>query len=176
MIPLIYNKIFFNLFNFKVVEEFIKLPNGKILKKKYVKHPGSVIIIPKINDKIILLKQYRYTLRKFIYELPAGTINEDETPEDCAKRELVEETGFSAGTVKKIFEMYIAPGYSNEITHVFLAENLRYVGEEKRDEDEIIELVYLTYDKIIDLIKRNLIRDSKTIASLLYFLNFIEKF
>ncbi len=160
----------------EIVEEEVKYPSGKKFRKKFVKHPGSVLIIPFIDkDRIILLKQYRYTLKKYIYELPAGTIESGETPEECARRELIEETGYDAKYIRKVFELYIAPGYSDEVMHVFLAKDLTHVHS-KRDEDEEIILEVRRIDEILDMIRLGTIRDSKTIASLLYLLNFVKEF
>ena len=161
--------------SFEIVEKYITYPSGRKFKKRYVKHPGSVLIIPVIGDEIILLKQYRYTIDKYIYELPAGTLEKGESFEECARRELLEETGYVAGDIKKILELYIAPGYSDEKIHVFLATNLKYVGQRvEEDEEIIVERHHI--NKIREMILKNEIMDSKSVAAILYYLNFVKKF
>ena len=136
-----------------------RLPNGKITRLEMIIHPGAVLIVPFLSqNKIILLKQYRAVLGKYLYEFPAGTLNPKENILSCAKRELVEETGFQAKTWKKIGKIYPVPGYSTEIIHIFKAEGLipkKALG----DEDEIIHPRVISHREIDRLMRENLIHD-----------------
>lgn len=138
-------------------------------------HPGAVVIIPLLNrEEIIMLRQYRPGPSKWIIELPAGTLEGGETPIDTARRELLEETGYRAGAMRELFRMYSSPGVSTEILYVFLAEDLSYEGS-SHQEDEMIEVIRIELGKAIEMIRRGEIEDSKTIASLLYYVVFVRE-
>ena len=115
-------------YKFKKKEAFLvtramTLPNGLKIKKDLVLHPGAAMIIPFLStDKLIILRQYRSTLNKYLYEFPAGTIDPGEKPAACARREIMEEAGYRAGQLTKLGIIYPIPGYSNEIIHVFKAQ------------------------------------------------------
>ncbi len=145
-----------------------RLPNGVIADREIVRFPQSVAVVPLLNDEeIVLIKQYRPAVRGWIYEVPAGIIEGEEDPVEAAKRELVEETGYEAGAVMKILELYLAPGYSTEVIHVFLAHNLRYVGE-KPELHEVIEVKRLKLSEVVDMIYSGELNDAKTVASVLF--------
>ncbi len=153
---------------------YLDSPDGRRVFREYVDHPGSVVILPIIDDKIILLNQYRHVIEEWILELPAGTLNPGEDPRSCAYRELIEETGYKANKLIKMFEMYLSPGYSTEYMHVYLAEDLEYVGQ-KLDETEVINLTFVPIDEIPRMIREKLIRDAKTIATLFYYIEFLHE-
>jgi len=148
---------------------YLKSPNGQAVYREIVEHPGSVVILPLINNDIILLRQYRYTVGRWIYELPAGTIDKGESPEECAKRELLEETGYKTNRLIKLFEMYISPGYSTEYMYSYLATDLIYEGM-RPEHGELIQVVKKPLNDTIRLIRDNIINDAKSIATILYFL------
>ncbi len=140
--------------------------------REVVEHPGAVAILPLLGeDRILLLKQYRPVIGRWIYEIPAGTVEEGESPLRCARRELEEETGYRAGRMRKLFEMYLAPGYSTEKLHSFLAYDLRRTSP-RRDWGEEIRVVETTLSEALRMVRTNRIRDAKTSATLLYFLLF----
>src|ERR1700690_4484879 len=98
----------------------VKLPNGRTVRITYIDHPGAVIIDPFLNkDTIVMMRQFRPALNKYIYELPAGTLDPDESNAVCARRELLEETGFKPKKLTKLGSIYPVPGYSTEIIHIF---------------------------------------------------------
>jgi len=144
----------------------IKLQSGKIAHREIIKHPGSVAIIPILdNNTIILIEQYRSALEKVILEIPAGTLNHSEKPEDCARRELLEETGYQARNFRKLLVSYTTPGYSDEEMHFYLATELTYKGA-RPEEDENIRTRMIKLDEINRMIKNGEINDMKTISGI----------
>jgi ADP-ribose pyrophosphatase len=143
----------------------VRLPNGYLARLETIKHPGAALIVPFVSkDKIILLKQYRPVINSYIYELPAGTLDKGEKPLECAKREIVEETGFSAKRFTYLGKIFPVPGYSTECIYIYRAEGLR--KEERRAEaDEVIEARVFTRQKVCRLFKAGKIVDAKTIAA-----------
>lgn len=153
---------------FEVHIDKFNLPNGVVVESPYVLHRGSVLIVPFLDrETVILLHQYRYIIGKWLYEFPAGTIEEGEKPEDTAKRELLEETGYRSENLKLVGQIYPAPGSSTEKMYIFLARDLI---EEKpnREEEEIIEVLKLKLTDVIELAKSGQIEDAKTLATLFY--------
>ena len=132
-----------------------------------MEHHGAVAIIPVIDEKIILIRQFRPAAGRILYELPAGTLMEGETLDACAARELKEETGYLAGTLSKLFNCYLAPGYSTEIIHFYLAADLEQI-EHKTEPDEFIEIFTVTMNDALHMVVSNTIRDAKTICGLLF--------
>ncbi|MBN1682890.1 NUDIX hydrolase [Candidatus Bathyarchaeota archaeon] len=156
--------------NFDFLLDQVELPNKKYVNREIVDHPGAVAILPVTNDgKIVLINQYRYVTKKRILEIPAGTIEKGELIEKCAVRELKEETGYSTNHIIKMLSCYLAPGYSNEILHVFLAKELEK-GEQKLEDDETISVQEYGYEEILTKIEDGSIIDAKTILSILFYL------
>lgn len=149
----------------------LPLPSGKRVFREVVEHPGAVAILPLLGEEgILLLKQYRPAIGRWIYEIPAGTVEKGESPLTCARRELEEETGYRAGRMRKLFEMYLAPGYSTERLHSFLASQLHPTSPH-HDWGEEIKVVKTTLPRALEMIRSNKIEDAKTIATILYFLS-----
>ena len=154
----------------KLYEDIIKIKN-KNLTRELVFHPGSVVIIPVLNEKtkdIVLIKQFRYAVNKNIFELPAGTLEKNENPLICAKRELQEETGYKAKIIKKITEIFPSPGIMTEKMHLFIAKNLMK-SKQNFDDDEKIKTIIINLDKVVKMIIEGKINDAKTIAGILLF-------
>jgi ADP-ribose pyrophosphatase len=148
-------------------EIVVKLSNGRITTRDIVEHPGSVGIIPLLNDEtIILLEQYRPSIKKNLLEIPAGTINKNEDPLECARRELLEETGYQSKELKKILEGYTSPGYTSEKMHMFLATQLTYIGSTPED-DEIINIRKVKLKELNKMIENREIEDMKTLFGIL---------
>ncbi len=144
----------------------VKLPNGNTSVITYIEHPGAVIIAPLIdNNTVVMMKQFRPTLRKYIYELPAGTIDPGEKPLVTVKRELIEETGFRAKKVTKLGRIYPVPGYSTEIIHMYKAEGLTK-GLAEPEIYEVITLIEMKRAQVLKLFKAGQIMDAKTICTL----------
>lgn len=151
----------------RLVERDLVLPNGRRTKFHIVLHPGAVAIVPvHANGDVVLLKQFRPTIGETIYEIPAGTIERGEKPLATAKREIIEETGFSAKKWEKIGEFYTAPGFCTELMHVYVAKELT-PAQLPGDADEILKPVRMPIDAALKLIRTKKIRDAKTIAGLM---------
>ena len=146
----------------------VKLPNGRIHKISFINHPGAVIIAPFFSkNKIVFMRQFRPVLRKYIYELPAGTLDPDESLSACAKRELIEETGLRAKRMTKVGWIYPVPGYSTEIIHVFKAEGLTQ-GAAAPEQYEVIENIVMTKAQVARLFKQGKLQDAKSICTLAF--------
>ncbi|HXW94892.1 MAG TPA: NUDIX hydrolase [Nitrososphaerales archaeon] len=146
----------------------VKLPSGRETSREIIEHPGSVGILPlPTGNTILLIRQYRHAVGGTIWEIPAGTMEPGETPRECAGRELEEETGYRAGSLRPLFDCYAAPGYSMELMHVFLARGLKPT-EQRPEEDEIISVEPVDGEKAFRMIRSGQIRDAKTICALSY--------
>jgi len=145
------------------------LKDRKIKIREVVEHPGAVAILPVISrDRILLINQYRYPVGKWILEVPAGTIKDGESPDECALRELEEETGYRARILKKMLTIYPSPGYSTESIHIYVASGLEK-STQKLEEDEELTIIEMGVDEAIEeLMKRNEV-DGKTFLALLYY-------
>ena len=129
-------------------------------------HPGASLIIPFLTkDKVIMLRQLRPVINSYIYELPAGTLEENEPPTSCARREIIEETGYAAGKITLLGKIYPVPGYSTEKIFIYKAEGLKKT-EKVAEKDEVIESRVYTKAQIRQLFKQKKIVDAKTIAAL----------
>lgn len=141
--------------------------NGKPTIREVVEHNGSAAILPLIGDKIIMEKQYRYPISKELLEIPAGTLEKGESPEDCAARELIEETGYRAASLKPLAKCYMTPGYCSEMIHIFVATGLSKVERHGMDEDEKISIVKVGLKDAVKMIINGEIEDAKTICAVL---------
>ncbi len=151
---------------FELIRENVTLENGTTTDVEFIEHPGAAAIIPFLDDnRILLLKQYRHALKKHIWEIPAGTLDPREKIIGCAKRELIEETGYSADGWHKLGEITPVPGYSDERIHIYLATELQ-PAEQHLDEDEIIRVQEVEFKDAIDMIGSGEIQDAKSIAGL----------
>jgi len=142
----------------------IRLSGGAVFEREVVEHHGAVAMLPLLDDgRLLLIKQYRHPVGENLLEIPAGTLHEGETPEECARRELIEETGYEPQVIEELFSCFMAPGYSSEKIHIFLASKLRKVGH-RPEVDEQIELEPVTLEKAGAMLKSGEMKDAKTIA------------
>jgi ADP-ribose pyrophosphatase len=152
---------------FRIRRDTVEAPGGRETKFDIVEHGGSVILIPVDADgNILFVRQPRYAVGIDLLELPAGTRDGDELYKTCAAREIREETGMEAGTLKKVGQFYLAPGYSTEYMEVYLATDLRENPLEA-DEDEFLTLVKIPMKEAIAMAERGEMPDSKSLAALL---------
>ena len=143
------------------------LSDGSVRKREVVRHPGSVVIIPVVDDQhVCLIKSLRVGVNETLIELPAGTLDPNEVPEHCAYRELTEETGYVAQEMTHLVTFYPAPGMLDERMHLFLATGLT-AGEPAREPGEEIDNMVVTWHDAFRMVANNEIIDAKTIIGLL---------
>ncbi|NQV16552.1 NUDIX hydrolase [bacterium] len=156
---------------FDLYEDQVIWVNRRELKRSLIKHSGISVMLPLLDsDRLILINQYRYGVQDNIWELPAGTINIDETPLECAQREIEEEIGYQAKNWKQIASCYSSPHFSTEIVHSFIAEDL-IKTETNRDADEIIEMRTFSKQEVKQMLSDGQIRDAKTLVTLYTYFN-----
>lgn len=150
----------------------VRIPGGKMAKREYLTHPGAVGVLAFATpDKILLVKQFRYPVGEFTYEIPAGKLAPGEDPLACVKRELEEEAGYRARRIRKMIAFWPTAAFSDEVIHVYVADKLTKT-EVNPDEDEFLELVTVSPARLEKLIKTGKIRDSKTIIAYLSWKSF----
>lgn len=150
--------------------EDVELPNGKTAKREIVRHPGAVAIIAITDEnKIVMEEQYRKATGRTIVEIPAGKLEKGEAPETCARRELEEETDYICTSLEPLVSFYTSPGFADEVIHLFMAKGLKKKeNAAPPDEDEFINLLELTLDEAVQLIKEQKIYDAKTVLAVQY--------
>jgi ADP-ribose pyrophosphatase len=165
---MIYQGRVFGLRRDEVVE-----PTGVQTTREVITHPGSVVVLPVLPDRrILLIRQYRHATRQFMWELVAGRIDEGEKSRHAAARELAEETGYRAKRLKLFLDVFPTPGFLEEEMFLFVAEGLT-PGEPTPEDDEKITAQAFTHAQVETMIRRNTIRDAKSIAGILYYLRFL---
>jgi ADP-ribose pyrophosphatase len=152
---------------FEVTEDVAVAPDGFEIRRAIVRHPGAAVMMPlDESGRVLLVRQFRLPAGKRIWELPAGRIDEGETPLQAARRELAEETGYRARKWKKIVSYFPSPGFVGEKMHIYLATGL-IRGEATPMDDERIECRWFAVEEVEDWIRRGKIIDGKTIAGFL---------
>jgi ADP-ribose pyrophosphatase len=144
--------------------DHVQLPNGETASREIVKHPGAVAVLALLDNKMIVVEQYRKPLEKSQVEIPAGKLDPGEDPLHAAQRELEEETGYFCGTLKLISSFYTSPGFADEIIHLYFAKNL-IKGDARPDEDEFLECEAITLEQAQQYIREGRISDAKTIMA-----------
>lgn len=147
----------------KVQRDQVRLPDGKSAVREYIKHPGAVVILPLFDDGSVLLeRQFRYPLDQVFIEYPAGKIDPNEDSLVCAKRELQEETGYTAKDWQFVCTIHNAIAYSDEHLDIYLARGL-VEGESNLDDEEFLETVKLPFSDVMEFVHQGKITDVKTI-------------
>lgn len=149
----------------------VRFPDGTIEELEMIRHPGASAIVPlfdveKNDPEVLLIRQYRYATDGYVYEIPAGRLEPGETPEECASRELKEETGYSAGRLRQLTTIYTTPGFTDERIHIFVGDALTQ-GEASREPDEFLELHSVPLSKAVAMVRSGKIVDGKTVIGLL---------
>ena len=157
---------------FYVTSERVREPHGVIVRRDIVRHPGSVVIMV-VDDtaseaRVLLARQFRYAARQPLWEFPAGRIDPGESTLAGAKRELEEETGYSAGRWKLALKFWVSPGFLDETMALYLATDLKR-GTARPEEDEVIAKRFFPLSAAIRMVNSGKIRDAKTIAGILWF-------
>jgi ADP-ribose pyrophosphatase len=160
---------------FAIRRDLLKTPDGHETKYEIIEHSGSVVIIPiDEHGNMLLVRQYRHATGGDLLELPAGTLDDDEDPKDCAAREIREEIGMAAGMLTKVGAFYLAPGYSTEFMVVYLATDLSHDPLEA-DEDEFLSVESVPIAEAFKLAKRGEVPDAKSLAALFLAKTHLEK-
>jgi ADP-ribose pyrophosphatase len=145
-------------------------PGGTPIQREVVRHPGSVVILPILDDpagpRVVLIRNRRVALGKEIYELPAGTLEPMEKPEECAARELAEETGYEAATLTPLGRFYTTPGITDELMWAFLGTGLRPVGQ-SLEADESLTVELATPERALAMVESGELMDAKSMLTLL---------
>ena len=151
----------------------VRFPDGTTGELEIIRHPGASAVVPFLSDpagadpQLLLLKQYRYATGGTLYEIPAGRLDPGESPGDCAKRELLEETGCTAEVIVPLTSMFTTPGFTDERIHLFLATGLTR-GEARREADEFIEVETVALSTALQMVERGEIQDAKTALGILF--------
>src|SRR5712675_494883 len=158
---------------FGVRRDEVLEPGGVRALREVITHPGSVVVLPVLPDgRILLIQQYRHAARQYLWELVAGRIDPGETPKQAAARELIEETGYRAKRLRVFLDVFPTPGFLEERMYILLAERLT-AGEAQPEEDEKITAKAFRRAELEEMIRKNALRDAKTIAGLLYYFRFL---
>lgn len=150
----------------KLRVDTVALPDGRSGTREVVEYAGAVAVVPvNENKELLLVRQYRHAVGKTLLEIPAGKLEPEEDPETCAQRELLEETGFEAGHLERLFSFFSTPGFTTEKLHLFLAAQLK-LGKQNLDEDEFIDVVTVPLKQALEMIWSGEICDGKSIAGI----------
>jgi ADP-ribose pyrophosphatase len=169
------SKVVFSSRVFDVREELVVEPGGVKATRDFIEHPGSVVVLPVFRDgRILMIRQYRHSTGQYLWELVAGRRDGNETFAHGAHRELQEETGFTARTMRKLVGLYPSPGFLREKMVIFLAQELQ-AGPAHPEADEKITLRIFSLREALEWIRRGKIRDGKSIAGILYYARFVVK-
>ena len=152
----------------RIVTEQVTLPNGSRLELDMIHHPGASAVVPFVGEReVVLIRQYRHAAGGMIYEVPAGKLENDETPVACAARELEEEAGQQAGRMEALGAIWTTPGFTDERIHLFAAFDLAPVPV-RHEPDEVIELHQLPLSDALDLVWSGVLSDAKSAMALLH--------
>ncbi len=151
----------------EVVTERVSLPNGREIDLDLVRHPGASAVVPFVSeDEVVLIRQYRFATGGTLWEVPAGKLDPGESPEECAGRELAEETGLRAGRLEPLGPMWASPGFTDEKIHLWAAFDLTPVPQQL-EADEVIELERMPFERALDLVWSGELTDAKSQLALL---------
>jgi ADP-ribose pyrophosphatase len=154
---------------FRVVRHRRQLPDGRVVVRETVQHPGAVVILPLLDDgRVCLIRNYRIAVDQTLLELPAGTLEPGEEPIVTAARELQEETGYRAARLEPLLQFFMSPGILNERMHLFLATGLT-AGQADLEAGEQIEAVLTAWSEAMRLVANGQIEDAKSLVALLYY-------
>lgn len=151
----------------------VGFPDGSQGPLEMIRHPGAAAVVPFVDapgspdPRVLLIHQFRHAADGYIWEIPAGRLDRGETPDDCARRELVEETGMRAERLERFTTIYTTPGFTDEQIHLYVADGL-VEGAHQREADEFLELRPTRWSEVLRMMERGEIADGKTLVALLY--------
>jgi len=151
----------------------VRFPDGSTGELEMIRHPGASAIVPFLSDprgedpQVLMIRQYRYAADGYLYEIPAGRLDQGENPRDCAVRELKEETGCTAEHFDHLLTMFTTPGFTDEKIHLFMATGL-VAGETKHEVDEFLDLHPMRLSRALEMVEAGGIQDAKTALGLLF--------
>ena len=157
--------------------DVVKFPGGTTSELEIIRHPGASAVVPFLSDpsgpdpQVLLVRQYRYAADGYLHEIPAGRLELGEDPEQCARRELREETGCAATAMSYLTTMYTTPGFTDEKIHLFMASGLER-GATAHEADEFIEVAPMSLSRALEMVRMGKIRDAKTAFGLLFVAGF----
>jgi len=158
------------IFRGRVVDLYVddvRLPDGGLHIREIVDHKPAVAVVPLLPDaQVVLVRQFRYAVGRWMWEIPAGIIDPGESPLQAATRELREETGYRSRALRSLGEVYTSPGFCRERIHLYVAKDLKRVGEPDLDEDELLTASAVPYVRALRMIRQGLIQDAKTVLVL----------
>lgn len=150
-----------------LLKDKVSLPDGKESVREIIEHSGGSAVLCEKDDKILMVRQFRYAYKEEVWEIPAGKVNKGEDAKETAYRELEEEGGVKAGKMELLFTVYPSPGYTNEILRIYKATDISE-GTVKLDEDEFLASCWVEKSRLSEMIKNGEIKDAKTLIALLY--------
>lgn len=158
----------------KLRRDTVRLPDGGQSTREYVMHPGAVVVVGLLGDgRVLMERQFRYPVGRVMTEFPAGKLDAGEEPLACARRELLEETGYSAREWAYAGPVHLAIGYSDEIIHMFFARGLE-AGERRLDADEFLDVIAMSVPELLAGIRDGLVTDAKTLSCSLWLQNVVS--
>jgi len=158
----------------------VRFPDGTTGTLEMLRHPGASAVIPFLDDpksedpRIVLIRQFRHAAEGELWEIPAGRLDPGEAPEACARRELREETGYTAGDCRRLVTILTTPGFTDERIHLFIATGLRS-GDHAREADEFVEVHEMPWSEVLRLVEQGEITDAKTLVALLHAETFFRR-
>lgn len=150
----------------KIDRESVLLPGGKQADLETIRHPGAAAVLPFLaNGRVVLIRQYRHAAGGFLIEVPAGKLDPGESPEQCARREVEEETGFAAGRLEALGSILTTPGFTDEVIWLYEAHELT-ATRQRLEADEVIETFEVALDEAVAQVRSGTIRDAKSVAAI----------
>jgi ADP-ribose pyrophosphatase len=154
-----------------VLRDTVALPDGTTATREYVRHPGAVVVVPMLDDgRVVVERQHRYPVGRVMTEFPAGKLDKGEDPLVCGKRELLEETGYTAREWARAGEMHNAIAYSDEVIHIYFARGLQ-AGQRKLDQGEFLDVLAVPPSQLFEAAQRGELTDAKTLTCMLWLQN-----
>lgn len=158
----------------------VQFPNGNVGELEMLRHPGASAVLPFLDPvddpdpRVLLIRQYRHATGDFLWEIPAGRRDGDEAPETTARRELQEETGYTASHVERLTSIWTTPGFTDEVIHLFLASGLTQ-GASALEADEVLDLHPTPWSKVLEMVHNGTITDTKSLNAILFVQSFLRK-